>query len=364
MFNRMIVAVITFAALLCCQVSPNVAAAAKDQWLIYRYVCGTDIESTRIAFAPETNLMSDDPNALILAEPDRCPGDATRCIMEVERASLSPNVKIFMQAGGTYVWGHPKFRNLNAKFDTQSIAVKTEADLIKSGMMFQQWFFLKANGKTVAKPAVNGKIGRYLYDKYHRNWIAREQLPISGIKGSATDMGSPAGFVDFLQAGQRLEKSLYPDGNVRRVLIFVNHGVTYSGGLYGICTDEYTNNSLSLKGIQNAFVTVQGGWTKPDEKTFEFVAFDACVNVDLRNGGCRRKFCRLHGRFARRNNRQSYVRLHRLAQHSVGESRHERRTTRQNHLRHLLGRLQIHRQGIPFQQQCRFDHVGCRPVKA
>lgn len=47
--------------------------------------------------------MSDDPNALKLAEPDRHPGDATLSIKEVEKAELSPNVKIFMQAGGTYI---------------------------------------------------------------------------------------------------------------------------------------------------------------------------------------------------------------------------------------------------------------------
>lgn len=90
-------------------------------------------------------------------------------------------------------------------------------------------------------------------------------------------MGSKEGLVSFLQAGQELEKQLYPEGNVRRALIFVNHGVMYSGGLYGVCNDEYTLNSLSLKEIQDAFAEVKGGWSSSERKPFEVVAFDACV---------------------------------------------------------------------------------------
>ncbi|MBR2518605.1 MAG: hypothetical protein IKE46_02280 [Selenomonadaceae bacterium] len=273
MFKRTIVAVITFAALLCSGLTVN--AAKPTQWLIYWYVCGTDIETNRIAFGSGTDLMSNNPNALILADPDKMPGDATRCINEVEAANLSPDVKIFMQAGGTYVWGHPKFRDLNAKIQTGL----GQGDLIGNG----NGFYLQWHLKNPLQPNTlmsNGKIGRYVYDKYHRNWHAREQLPISGLKDSATDMGSQAGLISFLQAGQKLEQSLYPDGNVRRVFIFVDHGQGSINHplLNGvICSDAYTKNMLSLKEVRDAFATVRNGWTNPDEKPFEVVAFDACL---------------------------------------------------------------------------------------
>ncbi len=246
-------------------------AEKPDQWLVYWYVCGTDIESARIAFRTGTNLLSDDPNALFLADPVKKPGDATRCINEVEKATLSPNIKIFMQAGGTYVWGHKKFRDNNAKFDTRD-TLSANNFLNNKGIHFQEWYLTKAS-----KPVKPGKLSRYVYDQNHRNWLPREQLPISGKPNTITDMGSQAGLIDFLKAGQRLERELYPDGNVRRAFIFVDHGVTALYGLYGICKDAYTGNALSLQDIQSAFSNVKDGWTNPEDKPFEVVAFDACV---------------------------------------------------------------------------------------
>lgn len=241
--------------------------------------------------------MSDNPNDLMLAEPDRHPGDITRCIKNVEKAELSPNVKVFMQAGGTYIWGHKNFRDNNAKIPTEATAFNMDENgkfvpvtgtvLTSGNISVRQWYLNKnevidideETGEFIRlyTPAENGKIGRYVYDKYHRDWKPREQLPISGEKNTETDMGSKEGLVSFLQAGQELEKQLYPEGNVRRALIFVNHGVMYSGGLYGVCNDEYTLNSLSLKEIQDAFAEVKGGWSNSEGKPFEVVAFDACV---------------------------------------------------------------------------------------
>ena len=284
MFKRLAVALTALMTLIW---SMSCSAAKPDKWLIYWYVCGTDIESCHISFDPNTDLMSDNPNDLILSDPDRNPGSATRSIKEVENAAISPNVKIFMQAGGTYIWGHPKFRDLNAKFNTRALTVGADNYLAQKGMVFKEWYLLKSKffpqkdgGFLEEKltPVSNGKIGRYVYDKNHHNWHPRgELLPISGEKNTETDMGSQAGLVSFLQAGQKLEKEIYPDGNVRRVLIFVDHGVTDSYGLYGICKDAYTGNSLSLKEIQNAFSQVQSGWVNSEEKPFEVVAFDACV---------------------------------------------------------------------------------------
>ena len=188
-----------------------------------------------------------------------------------------------MQAGGAYVWGHEKFRDLNAKIQTTSKYVKDEENnrtyainvSTDNSVSVRQWFLANKNGNTIAQPVQggNGKIGRYVYDKNHRNWRPLEQLQITGARNTETDMGSIEGFVSFLKAGQELEKKLYPDGNVRRILILVDHG----GGIRGICVDEYTKNMLSLKEIHDAFKQVNSGWTNPDEKPFEVVAFDACI---------------------------------------------------------------------------------------
>ena len=296
MFKRTIVAITILAAILCLTV--KVDAAKPTQWLIYWYVCGTDIETTRIAFKNGTDLMSDNPKALILDEPDRQPGDATRSIKEVEKANLSPDVKIFMQAGGTYIWGHEKFHDLNAKIQTKAKAyykdkngkfVPIEGTILSSNSInVRQWFLTKANGDTVAVPVQYGKIGRYVYNKDHRNWHAREKLSI--ITGTTsledgtivtvpapnteTDMGSKEGFISFLKAGQKLEQELYPDGNVRRILILKDHG-NYDGA--EICSDEYTKHMIHVNEINQAFKDVQGNWANPEEKPFEAVVFDACV---------------------------------------------------------------------------------------
>ena len=274
MLKKIVSAVMTFAVTFGFLLNVEAANSKDDNWLIYWYVCGTDIETTRIDFKNgSTDLMS---GKIGLAEPDRNPGDASRCIREVEKAELSPNVKIFMQAGGAYVWGHEKFRDNNAKLQTDVVGYYKNPDgtfsPVQAGgraIVVPQWR-LKKN----LTPVENGKLSRYVYDKDHRNWFPREQFQISGERDSETDMGSPAGLISFLQAGQKLERELYPDGNVRRVLIFVDHG---GGSLQGVCLDEYTQNILSLKEIRDSFAAVKNGWTNTDEKPFEVVAFDACI---------------------------------------------------------------------------------------
>lgn len=284
MFKRTIAALTILAAVLCFAIKVD-AAAKSDKWIIYWYVCGTDIETTRIAFGPGTDLMSDDSNAIRLADPNRQPGDATRSIMEVERATLSPNVKIFMQAGGTYIWGHEKFRDLNAKIQTGL----GEGSVIGNGNAYYAQWFLRKNelinekgepvlDKETGKPlplyelADNGKIGRYVFDKTHRSWNPLEQIPITGKPNTPTDMGSKAGLVSFLQAAQKFEREKYPDGNVRRVLIFKDHGSGVSA-----CSDEYTKNIISVEAMKEAFNEVQGNWANPEEKPFEVIVFDACL---------------------------------------------------------------------------------------
>ena len=282
MLKRMIAGIMTFIVLLCFTIESE---AAGNNRIIYWYICGTDIETTRIQFNNATDLMSD---KLGLYSPDKYPGDATRCIKEAENARLSSNLKIFMQAGGTYVWGHEKFRDLNAKMDTKAtvynkIAVKDDEGkyvkdengnyvykyepikgniLTRRGINVQYWTLSKDDPRI--KPVKNGKIGRYLYDQRHGKWNTLEQINISGKKNTVTDMGSKAGLVSFLKAGQELEKKLYPDGNVRRVLIFVDHGA----GIGGVCFDEYTRNLISLNELREAFNEVKDGWGTAEKKTF------------------------------------------------------------------------------------------------
>lgn len=182
-----------------------------------------------------------------------------------------------MQAGGAYVWGHKNFRDNNAQIATQIETIDTDAN---SNPLTNE----DGTPLQTIIPAENGKVSRYLYDKYHRDWHPREQLIISGEKDTETDMGSQTGLDSFLQAGQQLEQSLYPDGNVRRVLIFVDHGngcinTPDSNGV--ICLDEYTQNMLSLKEVRDAFAQVKDGRSNPEEKPFEVIAFDACLMSTL-----------------------------------------------------------------------------------
>ena len=223
-----------------------------DNWLIYWYVCGSNIESERIKW---DRTASDFERGKIVVADKYYPGDITLCIREVERANLSSGkVKILMQAGGTYLWGHKKFQTLNA-----GVKLGDEGK-------FDQVFY-------------NVKVGRYLYDKKNKNWKAHDTFSITANPNSQknrTDMGSKEGLIDFLSHGKEMEKTLYPDGKVRRVFIFVDHG---GGSLTGVCSDQYTMNEsnpdghmLGIKDIHDAFDAVWG--SSETNPPFELVAFD------------------------------------------------------------------------------------------
>lgn len=145
----------------------NAPSVKGNNWFIYWYVCGTDLETG------EPNLLGNNRDM---------PVHITRCINEIEQADISSGkVKIFMQASGTSKWQHPKFKNND------------------------------------------GKVGYYLYDDSHRNWEPLKPLvPIS--EDPKTQMSSRESLEDFLAYGKNLEKTLYPDGKVRRVFIFADHG--------------------------------------------------------------------------------------------------------------------------------------------
>lgn len=95
MFKRMIAAIIILAVILCpklyAEAARNVSndnrrenesvykvdtpSVKGDNWLIYWYVCGSNIESTRIAW---DRAASDFENGKVVVKDDQAPGDITR----------------------------------------------------------------------------------------------------------------------------------------------------------------------------------------------------------------------------------------------------------------------------------------------
>ncbi len=239
-----------------------------DKWLIYWYVCGTDIESSRIAF----NSIKD--SRLIIGD-ERFPGDVTRCIREVERATFpNDNVKIFMQAGGTNIWGHEKFQSLNA-------TITFPTDSVKQDDVDKLYRLPIDSDNNIINIQESAKIARYVYGKGERDWTPREIFPFN-VNDLSTQMGSPECLKNFLRYGKEvIEPEFKPD---HRVFIFVDHG---NGSLWGVCSDKnlgeelhLTNEQtfeylLNLKGINDAFTEVFGSSKK--NPPFEVIAFDTCL---------------------------------------------------------------------------------------
>lgn len=206
MFKRTIVAVITFAALLCSLLTveaanmesygngngredfhqpvwkvPDVPTPVQpqpkpepadnqrvgDNWLIYYYACGTDIERGGTSNNPEGGWISKD-------------------IEEMQAVKLPPNVTVLIQAGTTSKWHH-KIVNAN---------------------------------------------GRYIYDS---NGLRPDGAPFE------SNMYEPETLTSFLQHGQEYEKTFKP---AHRIFIFTDHG-----GVRGVCCDENHENILTLNSI-------------------------------------------------------------------------------------------------------------------
>lgn len=251
--------------------------SSNDKWLIYWYVCGTDIETNRILFSPQTNF---DTNQILLQN-ELEPGDATLCIREVEAADLSSDkVKVLMQAGGTTIWGHEKFHDNNAKLRLyKGVAYK-----FKDGLKLRKRFDGYKPGDQMGENAFgierNGKISRYVYGINERDWKPRQQFSFDA-NDPRTQMGASEALKDFLRYGKEvIEPELKPD---HRVFIFVDHG---AGSLFGVCFDQNLEKgrnlthaqtfeySLKLKGIRDAFKEVWG--VSDNNPPFEMIAFDAC----------------------------------------------------------------------------------------
>ena len=158
-----------------------------DTWLVYWYLCGTDLESDG--------------------------GAATADFAELVQAKLPPNVKVLIQTGGTTEWQN--------------------------------------------EVVPDGQIARFLYD-------SEDLKPLQTLPDA--DMGSKSTLIDFLRYGK---DNFQAD---HKVFVFWNHG---GGSLGGICSDERTNNAISLNDLTEAFSSVYE--KSPDNPPFEIIGFDACL---------------------------------------------------------------------------------------
>ena len=79
MFKSIIIATMAFIAMI--SLALNVEAAKSNNWLIYLYNCGSNLESGAHY--------------------------ATKDIAEMQQVKLPSNVKILINAGGTTHWHHP-----------------------------------------------------------------------------------------------------------------------------------------------------------------------------------------------------------------------------------------------------------------
>lgn len=88
MLKRMIAGVMTFIALLCFTIESEAADSYrnnKDTWLIYLYICGSNLESDSRR--------------------------STKDIADIQQIQLPLNVKILIAAGGAKKWYHPTIKD-------------------------------------------------------------------------------------------------------------------------------------------------------------------------------------------------------------------------------------------------------------
>ena len=158
-----------------------------DTWLVYWYICGSNLESEG--------------------------GAATKDIQEMLNATLSPNVKVLIQAGGSEEWHNA---------------------VIKSG-------------------ATN----LLLYSS-----DGLQEL----VTAEDSDMGDAETLATFLQFGKDNFEADH------RVFVFWDHG---GGSVFGLCQDERTGNILTLNEVHDAFAAVFDA--SEENQPFEVVGFDTCL---------------------------------------------------------------------------------------
>ena len=200
---------------------------SADKWLIYWYICGTDLERLQGYRATEdleemTNLKFKPEPSADGAEIDESAKVQFPRSIPSEEFRLSPNVKVLIQTGGAQAW-----RNADIPSNT---------------------------------------IGRYIFDSdgFHYQGSFKD-----------SDMGDAKTLEDFLRYGKdTVEKDFQP---TRRMFIFWNHG-----GLVRVCFDErYDGESLDLNEIYQVFKKVYKA--APNNPPFEIIGFDACTRATYEN---------------------------------------------------------------------------------
>ena len=101
MFKRVLTVIMTSLALFCFTISAEAAVdnnRKEDNWLIYLYICGTNLEETLHKIPIDNNGQK---QVISVKQ-----GQASRNIFEMETVKLPPNVKVLINANGASAWDH------------------------------------------------------------------------------------------------------------------------------------------------------------------------------------------------------------------------------------------------------------------
>ncbi len=149
MLKRTIAVIAILATVLCMAVKVDAAEAPRhtkdDTWLIYMYICGTDLE--------EKGHVS------------------TKNIAEMQRVKLPPNVKVLIAAGGAKKWYHP------------TIKANGDGIYLYSGKHLEKQANWNANANMSDPQTLESflKFGEETFNADHRVLIFRDHGGVSGI---------------------------------------------------------------------------------------------------------------------------------------------------------------------------------------
>ena len=217
----------------------------KDKWLVYWYVCGSNLESERGEASKDIDEMMRALPKMDLDRAQKSAGDES-----AEKKYDEDGLGI----GGSYTHNYAnKFKAArNIKF------------LVQTGGA-NEWKNDRDSNETIT---------RRIYDS--DGWHYQGALPDA-------DMGDPRTLADFLRYGKEVvEPNFKPD---HRMFIFWDHG-----GFLIVCFDHRHENdkiegiasSLDLNDIHDAFSQIFPEAT-PDNPPFEIIGFDACCRGTYEN---------------------------------------------------------------------------------
>lgn len=234
-------------------------------WLIYCYICGSDLESGSNNNSPAqaTKDMEEMLNFTFEA-------------IEEITAEESPYQYNYNSSG--------RGRDITPVKDNQKEIKLNEA--VKKSVMKKFPAYIDKETSEKFPPNVKiliqtGGAMKWFVSDIPSNTISRYVFDNRGVhyQGSFADadMGDATTLADFLQYGKdTVEKDFQPN---HRIFIFWNHG-----GLAGVCYDErdpVDNSFLNLNDINAAFAKVYK--PSPNNPPFEIVGFDACIRATYEN---------------------------------------------------------------------------------